>query len=258
MEQSWSMIPFENFTIEEKISLCKRIQNGEKNEKGYIIVEREKRKAYVEVSDEQYDEYCDFADGSRKYRYTEMDKIMDIIRKNSGCTIAFEEKILPLMKQCAIYLYTDLTDEQKELYEKKQVYGRDYSKFRGCCISWGNCLLLYPKGTHYKDELIEIFLHNQNETIESAAWILMHELGHAMVTRDFSGELGGYIHSLKWIHEGHLKDRGLDRDKYYDTDEGHEEDPEEQFCNLLANTWIQKKLNRFWWRENMAPKAKEE
>jgi|GEM_PF-3600986 len=252
---SWSMLPFENLTIAEKIEVCRRIQNDEECEKGYIEFNAVERSGFVNVSDEQYEKYEDYADGTREYMYSKMDLILDILRKNAGTTITFRDRIMPLMKKCAIYLYTDLTDKQKELYHEKEVYGKDFSKFRGCCIGWGHCLLMYPKETYYKDELIEIFIHDQNETIESAAWILMHELGHAMITRDFSGPLGGFIHAMKWTHEGHLKAQKIDRVEYYNTDEGHEADPEEQFCNMIANTWINKNLDRHWWRKNMAPKG---
>lgn len=81
---------------------------------------------------------------------------------------------------------------------------------------------------------------DETETKESALWVMLHELAHiALATSPFLFK--GYRH--------------LTPPDYFESDEAHEKDPEEQMANSIAMSWMDMlghgmvNYPRHWWRQ---------
>lgn len=89
------------------------------------------------------------------------------------------------------------------------------------------------------------------ETPESALWLMLHELAHL----ELRG--AGLLHAAVQAP----RDEG-----YYETDAGHEADPEEQLANLVATSGLTLLLgrpiapvpDRFWWRAQVRRRKREQ
>jgi hypothetical protein len=83
---------------------------------------------------------------------------------------------------------------------------------------------------------IRIFV-DETETPESVEWMVLHELGHSVVT---------HTPSLRYL-------RSIPKPANYATsDEAHASVPEEQWCNAYADKRARiPKLDRHWWRRRM-------
>ena len=257
-----SIKPFVNHTIQQRIELCRRVlkeSEGLITDTNYLYDDHEFGHedfySSVQVSKEQYEEYKVYFD--KPYPYKKIDHILDTIREKSGGSVVYEEWIEDLYNKCQIFLWTEMTEIQKRDY--LQLYKHDISdisNYRGMFLGKGKLsdiirtVEMREKGEDPRP--MEIVLHDHNENYKSIAWILLHELGHAHM--DMYDTIDGLkiVRYMNYIHEGHNKHMNY-WDTYLFNDAFHEERPEEVFCNLIANGWMDEILDRHWWRENMAP-----
>lgn len=88
---------------------------------------------------------------------------------------------------------------------------------------------------------------DETETKDSALWVLLHELAHISLA------------SAPYIFKGF---RHLTPKDYFESDEAHERDPEEQMANSMAVSWLgmlgyePKNYPRHWWRERTIMNSK--
>lgn len=100
-----------------------------------------------------------------------------------------------------------------------------------------------------------VMFESKYETIESMKWLFLHELGHLFLQqnevaksllilskRQFYFDKGfGDRNNYYWNADGYYK--------YYNSDEGHESDPEERIVSDFATWVIGKDYSRKWFRE---------
>ena len=80
---------------------------------------------------------------------------------------------------------------------------------------------------------------DETETVESAMWVMFHELAHIALA------------SAPYLFRAY---RHLTPSDYFDSDDAHERDPEEQMANQIAMSWMDMmgygkvSYPRHWWR----------
>jgi len=88
-------------------------------------------------------------------------------------------------------------------------------------------------------DIITIF-DDETEVPDSLFWILLHEVGHVLVTRTTA--LSEQFRPMQ-----------VNRTRYSDNENG----PEEQFANLMADTWYKEfngtpnSFHRLWWKQRI-------
>lgn len=93
-----------------------------------------------------------------------------------------------------------------------------------------------------------IILHENNETLDSMSWLLIHELGHRW-TKKIRDLLGYDL--LEAMSGGSLGSLSKEDYQAYLTDDYvHEARYEEQFVNQIANEIMGFAYDRHWWRKN--------
>ena len=143
----------------------------------------------------------------------------------------YEKWLDEMLKISNITILTNFTKKEIENYDKS-------------LVNWG-INSKSTRGMHYPNH--RIYLHNNNETLDSLAWILLHELGHAWCEeckKKFGYDL------FEALSGGSLDDMTKEEYKEYcEIDEIHEARYEEQFCNNIATKIIGRCYDRIWWRK---------
>lgn len=93
-----------------------------------------------------------------------------------------------------------------------------------------------------------VIFDDSTETNASLLWLLLHEVGHIWVTR---------TPKLRKQFRSKLLPSG-----YMTSDSAHESAPEEQFANMMADTWYKEysgqsgSFHRLWWRDRVLGKKR--
>jgi len=104
---------------------------------------------------------------------------------------------------------------------------------------------LYSFRAYAGKDFCKIFV-DDTETRDSVLWVMLHELAHIALA------------SVPYLFKGY---RVQTPDDYWDSDDGHERDPEEQMANNMAITWMKTlghepfEYDRRWWRERTMEKS---
>lgn len=246
---------FKNNTIQERMDICKYIiDNDISVEEMYNVKfdDKDRDDAYIinKITQEEFDEYKEYALG-KEYQYTKLDRALDFIRKGSGKSTLYEKWFLKTYNGTNLFLYSEMTKNEKTAYLSLRSYEEEnIDNYRGCCMGKG--IIVDRDSDDPRNDNVDVVLHDQNETEESLAWTLLHEMGHVHVRNHvFDDAMSIMMHLRNNYEKANAPDYYK---KYTSNDKVHEEAPEEVYCNMIANNWLGKKLDRYWWRENMAPK----
>lgn len=122
-----------------------------------------------------------------------------------------------------------------EIYPRSMV-GTIWSKDHGCKPYTKD---YYAFRAYAGKDYCKIFV-DETETKESALWVLLHELAHISLA------CAPYLFKAF---------RHLTPDDYFESDDAHERDPEEQMANSMAMSWMDMLgygkvcYPRHWWRK---------
>lgn len=186
-------------------------------------------------------------------------ELINFIRAKLKKEPLLKEWFEDILKKVNWAFYEEMPEWMKKKYILSMGISDDTTEFRACCYSVGH--IFYKKRgwayKTYKDEYDNtyqksgIVLNNNNETLESNAWVFLHELGHAFINQTRHSMPLYLISLLNYKQERYIeKETGEFYWDLYNQDYYHEIRPEEQFCNLIANIIIGKELDRHWWRKH--------
>lgn len=188
-----------------------------------------------------------------------VEDLIDYISTKVEKRTALPDKIRKYLKEKAnVWIYTEMPPAIKKKYDEYLINFRTKNNtvndFRGLCF--GNQYIRSKKmSKNEKYSKTDIVLHNTDETRESLAWVMLHELFHSYLKHEnpFEGVCSA-VHSINWIWEDRI-DRLNGKDgfnsEFYNTDEGHEQKPEEIMCNLYATSILGHSYDRIYWRSNL-------
>ena len=193
-----------------------------------------------------------------------IDNFLDIIESKIGRRVGIIRELREFLRdKVTVWIYTEAPQRVRDNYDSYiDATDSNIYNFRGTHFGY-QYLRAKNMGRKEKHSKSEFIIHNLFETEESAAWVFLHEVMHAMIHADMHGYhsyLPHAIHSMNWVHEDRIEieyNNSESYEKLYRLDEIHERNPEEQFCNLYATSLIGINYDRHWWRANMAPKLEE-
>lgn len=159
-----------------------------------------------------------------------IDEIIKYIRNKIGDNKNYKLWFEHMLRVSDIKLLNDLPDNHWYFVYTKN-YGSDPNEYRAIAFVGGL-----------------IILHNNNETLESLSWILLHELGHQyciQINDAFDYDL---FEALSGGSVGNMSEE--EYNIYMTNDVVHEARYEEQFVNNIATQIIGYNYDRHWWRKN--------
>ena len=165
-----------------------------------------------------------------EYVELSLENIIDNIKDKISGNKAYEQWFEHMLDVSTVELLKDLKiDHWYYAYMKR--WGTNPKEFRA---------MAFTDGT--------IFIHNNNESLDSLSWVLVHELGHefcATIEKQFGYGL------FEELSGGPLSNMSKEEYNIYLTnDDVHEARYEEQFVNNIANKMISGSYDRHWWRKH--------
>lgn len=204
-----------------------------------------------------------------------IDSVIKFIKERMTASPIYTEHVEKwfdlMLKRSEVNILTECDPDIRKRYEEYILVERGEKsifEFRAYCypnliFTIGKEDNKIPVGDEYgKSFKRDIMLNDNNETIESLSWLLLHELGHVYKTalEQYAPLFGRFIRDLNYIDaEVQTTKAGIDyfdyNDIYLTNDDVHGSRPEEVFCNMIATAIIGKSLDRHWWRENCYRKS---
>ena len=170
-------------------------------------------------------------------KFTILELVQNIHQKigNREDFVKWFEETLDLKE---IYLISDLRDIKEFYTNYMKRWDLTPTEYRAMAFS-GSCIIL----------------HENNETLDSMSWLLLHELGHRFC--DKLTKLLGYD-LIVAMSGGTLSSLSNEEYKLYMTNDiVHEARYEEQFVNEIATKIMGFAYDRHWWRANCYSNVKQ-
>lgn len=160
-----------------------------------------------------------------------LEELVNNINNKIGDRIDFQKWFHETLNREEIYFISDLKDIEEFYTNYMKRWNLKSTEYRAMAFSgsW-------------------IILHENNETLDSMSWLLLHELGHRFC--DKLDKLLGYdlIEIMSGGSLGKLSDE--EYNLYLTNDDVHEARYEEQFVNEIATKIMGFAYDRHWWRKN--------